>query len=166
MSSRGRVVRAQIDVIAQIRHLPIERRRVGHHAQRIVVDLQLAAGVFEHGALPVGVVNDVVERRDEVDVLQRHVADPNAASRRDGFLHGGAVAQQIERKLPRRQRFVDVRGIDGLVLGVARHIENADGQSFLVQPVRYLRHVEGIGADHRVLGLPADAGVACRTWCP
>ena len=36
---RGRVIRAEMDVVAEVRLVPIEGRGVGDHAQRVFVDV-------------------------------------------------------------------------------------------------------------------------------
>src|SRR5205814_10685829 len=57
---RRSVGHREIQIVAQISHMPIERRRVSDHTQRVVMDVKLAADILDHDALPRGVMHDVM----------------------------------------------------------------------------------------------------------
>ena len=55
----------KIEVVAQIGHVPVEGRAIGDDAERRVVDIELAAGIFDDGTLSGSIMNDVVSFRRE-----------------------------------------------------------------------------------------------------
>ena len=62
--------------------MPVEGRRVGHHAERIVVDLERAVHRLDHDRGAARVVQRVVERRRDAQVRLRDVDDGDAGERR------------------------------------------------------------------------------------
>ena len=50
----------EMNVVAQVRQVPVERRRVGHDAKPVLVDLELPIDVLEHGTAALGIVNEIV----------------------------------------------------------------------------------------------------------
>ena len=97
---RRHVGHRQVDVVAQVRDVPIEARRIGDHAQGIFVDLQGPVDVLQHDAMTAGVVDHVVARRGNAQVLLHRGADADAAGGLQGLRHRGASAQQVDGKLP------------------------------------------------------------------
>ena len=76
---RRHVVHGEVDVVAQVREVPIEGRRVGDHAQWIIVDFQFAAHVFQHDAPPAGIVDNEMARWHEAHVLLDYFTDTNVS---------------------------------------------------------------------------------------
>src|SRR5206468_10329830 len=62
---RRSVGHREIQIVAQIGHMPVERRRIGNDAQRVVIDVEFAADILDHDALAGGVVHDVMRLRSE-----------------------------------------------------------------------------------------------------
>lgn len=126
------------------------------------MDLQGPVDVLQHDAMTAGVVDHVVARRGNAQVLLHRGADADAAGGLQGLRHRGASAQQVDGKLPGGDGPREVCGANVLVLAVAGEIEDADGQALFVEPLDDGRGVEAVGPDRGVAGLPAEAGLLAR----
>ena len=73
--------------------MPIETWRIRHHAQPISVNFELSVDKFQNHAVAAGVVQDVVDRRDETHVFLDGCAHAHVLDGSHGFLHIGAGAE-------------------------------------------------------------------------
>src|SRR5206468_12375008 len=90
---RRSVGHREIQVVAQIGHVPIERRRVGDHTQWVVMDVELAADILDHDAFAGGVVHDVMGFRSEATPTEYDGRYNDVADVSLHFLDAGEVLQ-------------------------------------------------------------------------
>ena len=79
---RRRVVHGEIQVIAQVSHLPVERRHIRDHTQRVIVDVEFAVDILDHDALAGGVVNHVVDLENDLPSIEDNSGDDEVLQRR------------------------------------------------------------------------------------
>ena len=119
--------------------MPVEGRRVGEHAERIVVDVQLAADVLDHDALAGRVMHDVVGLRCEAPGLVDDGGDNDVAEIRLHLVDAGEVFQDPGAELPLGDGLGGVgRGVRH-VAGRGGEVEQAGGEAFFIQPVEQNR---------------------------
>ena len=83
----------QVHVVAQVLDVPLVGRRVGQHADGVVVDVHLPADVFDDDALSVRIVDDVVQRRERAELRHRLAPYDDIADRGAHLLDGREVAE-------------------------------------------------------------------------
>src|SRR5437588_11288449 len=81
----------KIHIVAQIGHVPIERRRVGNDAQWVVIDVEFAANILDHDALAGGVVHAVMGFRSEAPPPEYDGRNNDVADVSLHFLDAGEV---------------------------------------------------------------------------
>ncbi len=140
----------QVHVVAQVGLVPVERRRVGQHADRVVVEHRPAVQELHHEVAAVRVVHGEVHGEGEVEQRLDHVRhllvrrpeaahlgvpDLHAGERVAHVLHGGARAED-----PR----AEVDEIDGRLASGGRRLrrqvrlrqpQRADREAGVVEPV-------------------------------
>src|SRR5438552_1072956 len=90
---RRSVGHRKIQVVAQIGHMPIERRRVGDHTQRVVMDVELAADILDYDAFAGSVMHDVMGFRSKAPSTEYDGRDNDVADVSLHFLDAGEVLQ-------------------------------------------------------------------------
>src|SRR5438094_6779047 len=90
---RRSVAHREIQIVAQIGHVPIERRRVGDYTQRVVMDVELAADILDYDALAGNVMHDVVRLRSEAPSAEHDGRDDDVADIGLYFRDTGEVLQ-------------------------------------------------------------------------
>src|ERR1700722_6094172 len=108
------------DVVAEVGHVPVEGRRVRHHAEWIGVNLEFAADVFENHTVAGGVGHDEMDRRDEAHVLLHDRPHTHALGGGNSFLHVGACTEQVGAEFPRSECLSEIFCHHFLILGEAR----------------------------------------------
>src|SRR6266487_1346144 len=74
-TDRRNVGHRKIHIVAQIGHVPIERRRVGNDAEWVVIDVEFAADILDHDAPSGGVVHDIMRLRSEAPSAEHDGGD-------------------------------------------------------------------------------------------
>ena len=156
------VVRLEVDVIAQVGHVPVEGRRVGHHAERVVEQFQFLVGGLDRHRIAVAVMHDEMNARD---LFQRREHDRHQDDLVEvglDLLDGGEIAEQPGAVFVRRH---GARGILRRRVGIARkagEIEQADIEAMIVDAVEDRDLAGAVGAADAVFRGVTDALAAVR----
>ena len=166
------VVEREVHVVAQVRHVPVEARRIGDDAERIIVDVELAADIFDDDALARRVVDDGVHRRRKAPLLEHRRGDDDRADIGLDLVDAGEIVENPRPQLPGRDCLGRILRRVRLISGGGRKVEQSRRKPGLVDAVDEDRQTDPVGADARVFRFPlepvlavgrdADALVAAR----
>lgn len=137
--------------------MPIEGRRIGYDAERVVVNLQALVQRLDHHRLAATVMHDEVHRRRLPDRFDHHRHQHDLVEIGLDLVDIGEIAKKPIGILVRRHRARRVLLGGVRIAGIAREIEQAHIESLIVDAVDDRGHALGIGAGETVFGLVADA---------
>ena len=152
----------EVHIVAQIGHLPVEAGRIGDDSKRIVVNVELAADIFDDNALARGVVDDGVDGRREAPLLEHRRGDKDRADIGLDLVDAGEIVENPRAQLPWRDRLCGVRRRVSHVSGHGGEVEQAGREPGLVDAVDEDRQADAVRPDARVFRLPLEAVLAVR----
>ena len=115
--------------------MPVELRRIGHHAQRVVVDLEDAADRLDHQRGACRIMERVVEGRHDPHRRLDDVDDRDVLGRLPHLGDSGEVGQRPGQEIPWRHRRLRVRRLGVGIADIAGEIEDTAGQPLFVHAV-------------------------------
>ena len=155
-----RIVDREIEVVAQIGHVPVKGRAVGDDAEWRVMDGKLAADIFDDGTLARCIMDDVMRFRRKAPGLQHRIGNGDVADIRLHLGDGCEILQKIGADLPLGDRLAGIAGGVGHVAGRTGEVECAGRKAFLIQSVKQDGQSGAIGADACIFRLPGEAWLA------
>src|SRR6266496_1428004 len=129
---RRSVGHREIQIVAQISHMPIKRGRVGNNAQWVVMDVELAADILDHDASAGSVMHDVVRLRSEAPSAEYDGRDNDVADVSLHFLDAGEVLQYPRSHFPLCNGLARIGCGVGHVSSGGGEIERPGGQAFFI----------------------------------
>ena len=142
--------------------MPLIGRGIGQDTDLVIVDVQLAADIFDDDAVAVGVVDDVVKRREAAEL--RHVLGPHddLRNRRADFLDIGEIAEHPCAECEIGEGLVLLADGDRLIFRFAGKIERAEAEAGFIEAVGRDRLAHRVHVDIAVFAGPGDARAAIR----
>ncbi len=119
--------------------MPVKGGRIGDHAKRIVMHINLALHVFNDHAPSSSVGHPEMNRRDKAELRKHDLADSYPLDGLNHLSNIGACSEQERGKLLGRQGLRHLVATDRLIGGVVREVKRTDVQPLFIDPICHKR---------------------------